>query len=108
MDKRIITVLGFTDFPGARYRTDGDGSAQEFFEEFVKPVLDETSESDQEVLIDFDNTYGYASSFESELAVRIAKDYDSSYIRTHLKLKSDDEPDLINRFWTEYEKGLAD
>ena len=47
-----INVSDFTTLPGARYKKDGDGSAEEFFDKYIKQHL-----NDKElILIDFDNT----------------------------------------------------
>ena len=35
-----IRVKDFTTLPGARYKEDGDGSAEEFFEKYVKEKLE--------------------------------------------------------------------
>ena len=104
---KTAKVSDFTLLPGARYRTDGDGSADEFFEDHVESALDAAQEDETDFQIDFDDTYGYASSFESQLAKRISEKYNHDYIDKHLKLKSDDDLNLPNRFWREYAKDYS-
>lgn len=102
--EKIVNVSDFTIVPGARYRKDGDSSAEAFFEDKLKPVLDVALSSKECVLIDFDGTWGYASSFISELARRVSLNYDKGSIQQYLRLKSNDEPTLIDRFQNELAK----
>lgn len=92
-----IRVSDFTTLPGARYKKDGDGSAEEFFDDYIKQHLNDN----KPILIDFDDTWGYASSFLSELAVKISRQckQDGLDVREKIKIKSDDEPGLTERFW---------
>lgn len=63
----------------------------------------------QILVIDFDGTWGYASSFLSELAVRIVGVLKTDeVIRERLELKSEDEPGLIDRFWGYIDESLAE
>ena len=98
MSNRIkINVSDFTTLPGARYKKDGDGSAEEVFDEYIKRHLKDK----ESILIDFDNTWGYASSLLSELALEISQqcEQDGLDVREKIEIKSDDEPGLIERFW---------
>jgi len=92
-----ISISDFTTLPGARYEKDGDGSAEEFFDKYIKRHL----EDKESILIDFDNTWGYASSFLSELALEISQQckQDGLDVREMIEIKSDDEPGLTERFW---------
>jgi len=92
-----VRVSDFTTLPGARYRDDGDGSAEQFFDERIKRHLKDK----EPILIDFDNTWGYASSFLSELALEISQqcEQDKLDVRKKIEIKSDDEPGLAERFW---------
>jgi hypothetical protein len=108
-DNRItIRVADFTIAPGARYREDGDGSAQEFFEDFVAPAIVEDESNQNAFCIDFDGTYGYASSFISELAKDIKTTYGNEFIRNRLVIKSDDDLMLADRFMRELNKEYED
>lgn len=102
-NKPTINIRDFTIYPTARYVTDGPKSAEEFFITQLDPFLNE--HTDDEIIIDFDGTWGFASSFKNELAVRLAEKYpdiDADTLRKRVQLISDDEPGLIERFWKEY------
>ena len=92
-----VRVSDFTTLPGARYKKDGDGSAEQFFNERIKRHFKDK----ESILIDFDNTWGYASSFLSELALEISRQckQDKLDVRKKIEIKSDDEPGLAERFW---------
>ncbi|HEY8885884.1 MAG TPA: hypothetical protein VIM31_00060 [Candidatus Microsaccharimonas sp.] len=96
-----IKVSDYTLVPGARHRSDGDASAEEFFEDVLKNHLTAAVEGRTGLLIDFDGTWGYASSFISELAKLITSAYGQEELMNVLHLKSEDEPSLIDRFLTE-------
>lgn len=103
----IVKVLEFTDLPGARHRDDGDGSADEFFEDYLESSLSDIFNKKQGIVtIDLDGTYGYASSFVSQLAVRIKELFKGKKrsIKKHIIIKSDDDPWQRERFWNEIER----
>lgn len=98
----MIRVIDFAKIPGARHRTDGDNSAEEFFEEVVKPVADNLLINDKngKVIIDLDYTVGYASSFISEFAKLMSIEYKKTpKVLKRLVIKSDEDPGLIESFW---------
>lgn len=99
---KVIRVIDFAEIPGARHRTDGDNSAQEFFEDVVKPIADKELLQDRnsQLLIDLDYTVGYASSFISELAKLMSVEYKKApRVQKRLTIKSDEDPGLIESFW---------
>ena len=102
--KITVAVRDFTTVPGARHRTDGDGSADQFFEEYVEVLFNEAAKDAKKIAIDFDGTWSYPSSFTSQLAMLIKTKYDPDYIREHLDIIANDEPGMVERFWFEYEK----
>lgn len=100
----VVKVSDFTLVPGARYRKDGDGSAEAFFEDILKSNL-ETAISEKKIIcIDFDGTWGYASSFISELARRISLEFTRDDVQNFIEFKSDDESMLIDRLKNELAK----
>lgn len=103
-NKVTIRVRDFTTVPGARHRTDGDGSADEFYEDYVEKPLKDAVKANKDIVLDFDGTWSYPSSFTSQLAMLIKTNYDSDYIRQHLEPVANDEPGMVERFWFEYEK----
>lgn len=106
-----IRVVDFAKMPGARSREDGDNSAQEFFEDVVVPSTDAIfrSASKKKILIDLDDTYGYASSFVSELARLIKITYGSlKETKKRLIVKSDQDLGQVEKFWNEYKKKYSE
>jgi hypothetical protein len=97
-----VRICDFTIVPGARHVDDGDGSAEEFFDTILKPTVDENKE--KKILIDFDGTYGFASSFISELAKDIKTELGVEFIEERLVIKSDEDSMLIDRFKNELAK----
>lgn len=96
-------VSEFTVLPGARHREDGDGSADQFFEEYIQSKLDRIIKNkDEKLLIDLDNTLGYASSFVSQLAIRVLEKCGSARkVQKNVIIKSDDDIYQEERFWNE-------
>lgn len=103
-NKITIRVRDFTTVPGARHRTDGDGSADEFYEDYAKESIEQAVEENKSIILDFDGTWSYPSSFTSQLAMLIKTNYSPDYIREHLDITANDEPGMVERFWFEYEK----
>jgi sporulation protein YlmC with PRC-barrel domain len=108
-DTALIRVVDFAKTPGARYRTDGDNSAQEFFEDVVKDIADKTFiDSEGKLFFDLDYTTGYASSFVSELAHLMKVSYGKvKKIKKRIIIKSDEDPGQIERFWNGFNKKYA-
>lgn len=92
---KIISIAkDFSDAPGARYRTDGPASGQEFFEEKLKPAFIEAVEKGVFLLIDMDGTYGYATSFISEAFGRLSKEFGVIEVLKNVDIKSDEDKNL--------------
>lgn len=92
----LVNVSDFTTFPGARYRNDGDGSAEEFFESFIKNSISDKRNS--RLIINLDNTAGYASSFVSELAIRICKEFGKKFAKKNVTIISNEDPIQLSIF----------
>jgi hypothetical protein len=105
-DMQIIKVVDFAKTPGARYRSDGDNSAQEFFEDVVKAIADSVFSTPRGMLhFDLDHTTGYASSFVSELAHLMVEHYGKiKKVKKRITIKSDEDPGQIERFWNGFNK----
>lgn len=94
----ISVAKDFTVTPGARYRTDGKYSGQEFYEEILKPALSAVwGDNNSKIVLDLDGTFKYASSFISEIFIRVVKDFnDKEKIIDKIHFISNDEPILID------------
>lgn len=95
--EKIIISTDFTDAPGARYKTDGAKSGEEFYELILKSKYEAALAKKGKLFIDLDNTWGYASSFISETFGRLAREYGQENVLKNLELKSEDEPLLIDK-----------
>ena len=84
----VSVAKDFTRFPSGRYVQNGDTSGQAFRERFLeKPIS-----RGETVVVDFDGTIGYGSSFLEEAfggLVRKLK-LPADFFLTHLTLKSAD------------------
>ena len=91
----------FTLYPGARYRSDGDFSGQQFYEDIIKPKLLEIWEQNNSKLrINLDGTYGYASSFLSEVSIRIVKDFENKQkILRKICFVSENDPLIVDAIY---------
>ncbi len=97
-DLHINIADEFTPFPGARYVTDGKFSGEEFYETILKPKVQSIWKTQNSFLtIDFDGALGFASSFISEISIRLVRDFkDKKKIFEKIKFKSDEDPLLID------------
>ncbi len=108
---KVIRVIDFAEIPGARHRTDGGNSAEQFFEDVVKPIADVELKQSKNgtILIDLDYTVGYASSFISELAKLMSIAYKQvPKVKRRLVIKSDEDPGLIESFWNGFKQKYAE
>jgi len=107
MSQLLIKVSDFTKLPGARHRNDGDYSADEFFETKIEMPLRKIIElkNKDKILIDLDGTLGYASSFVSQMAIRILETCNNIHkIKKIIIIKSDEDPSQKEGFWNEINK----
>ena len=84
----------FSDTPGARYYEDGEFSGQEFFETVLLKSFKEATSKDEKLTVDFDDCYGFASSFLSESFGRLGQECGSQKVRETLILVSNQDPFL--------------
>ncbi|GAB2457505.1 hypothetical protein GCM10011375_06260 [Hymenobacter qilianensis] len=93
---KIINIAAdFTDAPGARYKSDGPFSGEAFYEKLLLPAYIETVRDNGLLLVDLDDTWGYASSFISGSFGKLSQKYGAADVLKHIKFKSDDSPALI-------------
>lgn len=108
MNQQIIKISDYTKLPGARHRTDGDNSADWFYEEYVKPIIEAACEKKLKgsIILDLDGTLGYASSFVSQIGVRIHDDFSDcrKWLNKNIEIKSNDDPIQKDIFWNEIKK----
>lgn len=95
--KSIIIATEFTDAPGARYKEDGPFSGEEFYHDLLLPAYRLAVKDNSVILIDLDDTWGYASSFISGSFGRLSQEFGSENVLKHLTFKSEDSPALIQK-----------
>ena len=97
MDKIILNIAKeFSKSPGARFRTQGENSAEEFFEVHLLPVFTKALQENKKLLVDMDGGYGYMIGFIDEAFGRLAQKFDRSVIYRILDVKCDEEPTLAD------------
>ena len=99
--KVIIIATDFTDAPGARYKEDGPFSGEEFYERLLLPAYQDVVRNKGILLIDLDDTWGYASSFISGAFGKLSQNFGAEIVLKHLLFKSDDSPALIQKVQNE-------
>lgn len=99
---RIAEVFGKT--PGARNVDEGTFSGEEFLEKILLPEFVAAEKERVNLLIDLDDTEGYATSFLEEAFGGLARKYSAKKVLQVLEFKSNDEPLLIDEIKTYIEE----
>lgn len=94
MKFKISIAKDFSKTPGARNRTDGPYSGEEFREDFLEPALLKYDV----VTVVLDGAYGYPLSFLEEVFGGLVRKFGAEKFRDKLKIISKDEPHLIYVF----------
>jgi hypothetical protein len=95
MNIEINIALDFSETPGARYKTDGDFSGQDFFENILEPKFLSIKENGKKIIVNLDNTAGYATSFLDEAFGGLARKYGKGIVLNKIEFISIEEPYLI-------------
>ncbi len=98
----------FSEFPGPRFRKEGDHSAEQFREEMLSPKFKEAQATGDTLFVDLDDGFGYATSFLEEAFGGLAREYGPEIVLQGLIFKSNDEPyleDDIRRYIREAKTG---
>lgn len=94
---RLKVTERFSRTPGARYRSDGDWSAEQFRDDVLVPSLREAMSKGCELLVDLDGAAGYAASFLEEAFGGIMRVHGLplEIVNESLRLVSVEEPELV-------------
>lgn len=95
--EKIIISKDFSPVLGARYRTDGDWSGEQFLEEVLQQKFNKAVEGHYKILIDLDGVFGYPSSFVSGSFGKLSLEKGADLLLKHLSFKSDDNPIRLER-----------
>lgn len=90
----------FTKTPGARYKSEGSYSGEEFREKILEPKFLEAKKKNEKILIDLDGGYGYAPSFLEEAFGGLTRLYTKEEVLDIIEIKSDDEPSLVEEVYS--------
>ena len=101
---RLSIAEEFSRFPGGRYRTHGPRSGEEFRDEYLLPLLEQS----KNVVVDLSGTAGYGASFLDESFGEAGKIFGIDFLRGQMTLLSDDDPLLIDLIWNIIRDGAAD
>lgn len=101
MEELKIKVLEYSEYPGPRYIEQGEDSGEEFYYKIIKPKFEECISTDKILVVDLDDTAGYASSFLDECFGNLVYDFDFEEIEKRLKIISFQEPDWVEVIFEE-------
>ena len=108
----VVRVASWSETPGLRKRSDGPDSAEEFYEDVLRPRLDAAVGSGVALVLNLDGGIGFSAAFLDELAQRIAADYPPDLVADPLfSVTSDEEPYLVDHFrqiLATYQHGAAE
>ncbi len=90
--EKIIISKDFIEAPGARNIDEGKHSGEAFLKKLLLPKFEKALKENTILLIDLDNTEGYATSFLEEAFGGLARIYGSEKVLSHIDLKTEDEP----------------
>lgn len=93
----INIAKDFSDAPGARSKSDGPKSGEEFLEKLLDPKFKEALAADCLLVVNLDDTWGYASSFISGSFGELSKRYGKAKVKEHLKFVSEEDSILIEK-----------
>ncbi len=101
MEELKIKVLEYSEYPGPRYIEQGEDSGEEFYYKIIKPKFQECISTDKILVVDLDDTAGYASSFLDECFGNLVYDFEFEEIKKRLKIISFQEPDWVEVIFEE-------
>jgi STAS-like domain of unknown function (DUF4325) len=85
-----IRVRDWTTLPGARYRMEGPGSAQEFRDDILRPALKTAVSTGRKLRVDLDGCAGFAASFLNEVFGALTR-FEAMHVDIHYAEDPDTE-----------------
>lgn len=90
----ILYVKDFSTFPGARYKSLGPGSGEEFRDDVLIPAI----KKNPEIVINLDGVVGYGSSFLEEVfGGLVRKDIEDSIVIRLVDTAISEDDSLLKR-----------
>jgi hypothetical protein len=105
--EEIINILDYTEYPGLRYKEQGEDSGEDYYYKILKPAFESILQKSQlknnkyKLIVNLDDTAGYASSFLDEAFGNLTYDFGSTKVKEHLNIISNQEPDWIDVIFNE-------
>lgn len=106
---KINICNDFSDTPGGRYKNEGSFSGEEFRETILLPEYEKIENTSEQLEINFDNCFGFATSFLEEAFGGLVREHKKmNTFRKYIIISNDDEtiPKLIEKYITTAEKEL--
>src|SRR5436853_1016165 len=97
--ERLSVARDFTDTPGPRSPDEGPYSGKEFLDKHLAPKFQSAMNQKGIVLVDLDDTEGFASSFLESAFGGLARQFGPAIVEKFLRINSDEEPYLIDEVW---------
>lgn len=94
-----LKVLDFSEYPGPRFKSQGDSSGEEYFESILKPNFEKVITDSTKLFVDLDGTAGYASSFIDEAFGKLVMEFGIDIVKSHLEVISNDEKSWLKIIW---------
>ncbi|HMS38764.1 MAG TPA: DUF4325 domain-containing protein [Pyrinomonadaceae bacterium] len=88
---KIVISKDFTDTPGARFKSEGDFSGEEFLESILLPRFNKAVKEKYILLINLDNVWGYPSSFISGSFGILSTEKGKDLVLNHIKFESENK-----------------
>ena len=99
----IDIAKDFSDTPGARYKTDGPFSGEQFREEILEPAFNEYDH----ITVILDGTEGYATSFLEESFGELSRRYGADAVEKKITFISNEDPLLIKEIMEYISEAIA-
>lgn len=99
----------FTDTPGGRERAEGEYSGEQFREEILVPKYEEAERKGEKLSIDFDDCFGFGTSFLEEAFGGLVREHHKKQILKRIIIISHEDKTIeknINKYVKAAEKAL--
>ena len=108
----INILKDFSEYPGLRHCSISERSGEEFYHSVLNKAFKEAYEQDSNLIVNLDNTAGYASSFLDEAFGNLVFDFTLDIVKKSITIISNQEPhwkDMIeNQTYQQWEERRID
>ena len=94
--KTISVLENFSEFPALRHCNISDKSGEEFYHSVLNREFKEQFEKKEKLIVNLDNTAGYASSFLDEAFGNLVYDFTLDNVKKYIEVISNQEPHWKN------------